>query len=95
MEWHEIAPIDATSIDLSLPEYAHISAPLNEMGERCPWPWDPQQLIGAPLGQYHCGYCGAMVVAGMPHLDYSPCPNCGREYDDLECRCREDRDETN
>ncbi len=24
------------------------------------------------MGQYHCGYCGAMVMAGMPHLDYGP-----------------------
>ena len=45
--------------------------PRNESNEPCPWPYDPQQLVGQPLGQYHCGYCGAMVIAGMPHLDYS------------------------
>lgn len=28
---------------------------------------DPEALAGAPLGQYHCPDCGAMVVAGLPH----------------------------
>ena len=27
----------------------------------------PEELEGAPLGQYHCPYCGAMVIAGCPH----------------------------
>jgi hypothetical protein len=27
----------------------------------------PEALAGAPLGQYHCPDCGAMVVAGLPH----------------------------
>lgn len=67
--WQDIAPKDAVAINLST--NLDITAPLNEEGERCPWPWEPQQLGGAPLGQYHCGYCGAMVVAGMEHLDYT------------------------
>jgi hypothetical protein len=29
----------------------------------------PEDLIGQPLGQYHCPDCGAMVVAGIPHPD--------------------------
>lgn len=66
--WREISPADAVDIDLT--KRLDIEAPLNEEGERCPWPWDPQQLVGAPLGQYHCPYCGAMVMAGMPHIDY-------------------------
>lgn len=66
--WHDIDPKDA--VDLNLSKRLDITAPLNEQGERCAWPWEPQQLIGVPLGQFHCGYCGAMVVAGMPHLDY-------------------------
>lgn len=70
LAWTDIAPKDAKDIDLT--RDLHISAPLNEQGERCPWPWEPQQLVGAPLGQYHCGYCGAMVMAGMPHIDYAP-----------------------
>lgn len=66
--WSDIAPADAVDLDLSTDPT--ITAPLNEVGERCPWPWEPQQLVGAPMGQYHCGYCGAMVLAGVPHIDY-------------------------
>lgn len=29
----------------------------------------PEFLLGAPLGQYHCPYCGVMNVAGVQHLD--------------------------
>jgi hypothetical protein len=65
--WHDIDPADAVAITLP---HDGIRGPLNEMGEECPWPWDPQRLAGAPLGQYHCPYCGAMVVAGIPHLDH-------------------------
>lgn len=68
--WTAIAPRDAVDIDLS--KRLDITAPLNENGERCPWPWEPQQLVGAPMGQYRCGYCGAMCMAGLPHLDYAP-----------------------
>lgn len=67
--WTDIEPSDATELDLS--KDLTITAPLNENGERCPWPWEPQQLVGAPIGQYHCDYCGAMVIAGIPHLDYA------------------------
>lgn len=66
--WRDIEPADAVGIDLS--ERLDIEAPLNENGERCPWPWEPQQLVGAPMGQYHCSYCGAMCVAGCSHIDY-------------------------
>lgn len=69
--WTEITPEQATAEKLNLARDLHITAPRSEEGERCPWPWEPQQLVGAPLGQYHCGYCGAMVLAGVPHLDYS------------------------
>jgi hypothetical protein len=27
----------------------------------------PEELLGAPLGMYHCPDCGTMVVAGVPH----------------------------
>ena len=40
-------------------------------GTTCPWPFDPWTLWGAPLGQYHCPYCGSMVVAGCSHPDYT------------------------
>lgn len=68
MRWTEIQPKDAKEINLS--ERLDIEAPLNENGERCPWPWEPQQLKDMPIGQYHCPYCGAMVIAGVEHLDY-------------------------
>lgn len=67
--WEDIAPADA--VNLNLATDLSITAPLNEMGVRCPWPWEPQQLVGQPIGQYHCRYCGAMVMAGLPHLDYT------------------------
>lgn len=56
-QWTDIPPADATELDLS--KDLTITAPLNENGERCPWPWEPQQLVGAPIGQYRCGFCGA------------------------------------
>lgn len=28
----------------------------------------PEMLLGCPLGQYHCPECGAMQIAGVPHL---------------------------
>jgi hypothetical protein len=65
--WQDIDPYDATAITLP---HDGIEGPLNEMNERCPWPWDPQQLAGEPLGMYHCPYCGGMVIAGMEHPDY-------------------------
>lgn len=66
--WQDISP--ALAVNLDLTERTDIDAPLNENGERCPWPWEPQQLTGAPMGQYHCSYCGAMCIAGLPHPDY-------------------------
>ena len=72
VKWHEIPPAEA--VDITLPTDG-IDGPLNEAGEPCPWPWEPQQLKGAPLGQYHCPYCGGMVVAGVPHPDYADDPD--------------------
>ena len=66
--WTDYEPAEAMDLDLS--KRLDIEAPLNEEGERCSWPWDPQQLVGVPLGMYHCRYCGAMCVAGVPHPDY-------------------------
>lgn len=73
--WHTIEPADAIGLDLH--RDLHISAPLNEEGKPCPWPWEPQQFKDrpdAPIGMYHCGYCGAMVLAGVPHIDYAEPP---------------------
>lgn len=66
--WFEISPGDAVA--LSLPAEG-IQGPVNELGEECPWPWDPQQRVNEPMGMYHCPYCGCMVMAGLPHTDYT------------------------
>jgi len=34
----------------------------------------PEELLGAPLGQYHCPDCGAMIMAGMKH--FKMCKRC-------------------
>lgn len=73
MHWTELTPEQAAGLDRAA--LAEITMPLNELGEPCPWPWEPQQLIGVPLGQYHCPYCGGMVVAGVPHVDYRDLPD--------------------
>lgn len=67
LPWSDFDPSTVTDIQLPHP---FIEGPLNSMGEECPWPWDPQQLVGAPMGQYHCPYCGDMVLAGMMHVDF-------------------------
>lgn len=72
LDWRGIRPADAKHLDLSV--RLDIRAPLNEEGERCPWPWEPQQLVGVPMGMYHCNYCGAMVLAGLEHIDYRDAP---------------------
>lgn len=34
----------------------------------------PEELLGQPIGQYHCPDCGAMVMAGMEH--FKVCKRC-------------------
>lgn len=65
--WYNIEPFDALGIELPR---ADIEGLIGDDGEPCPWPWEPQQLKGVPLGQYHCGYCGSMCLAGVHHVDY-------------------------
>lgn len=68
--WTDYTPQEAQELELDLSVRLDITAPRNEEGERCPWPWEPQQLVNMPIGMYHCPYCGAMVIAGVPHPDY-------------------------
>ncbi|MEV0759609.1 hypothetical protein [Nocardia sp. NPDC050435] len=75
--WHDIAPADA--VDLVLPQ-PDIDGPYGEDGQPCAWPWEPQQLVGVPLGQYHCPYCGSMVMAGIAHPDYRVDERAGGDY---------------
>lgn len=77
--WMDIDPEDALNLDLTV--NLSIQAPVNELGERCPWPWEPQLLVGAPIGQYHCKFCGAMVIAGILHLDYGDQQGSGEPRD--------------
>jgi hypothetical protein len=70
--WQDIDPGNANGIDLRTRD--DITAPLNERGERCPWPWEPQQNGDDPIGPYHCPHCGAMVVTGVEHIDYAYVP---------------------
>lgn len=67
--WSDIEPKDA--VNLVLP-HDSVWGPLTEYGGECAWPWEPQQLVGVPMGQYRCPYCMAMCVAGVPHFDYLP-----------------------
>lgn len=69
INWRDISPKDALGVLLPDPG---IDGPVNELGEPCPWPWEPQQMVGVPVGQYHCSYCGGMQVAGRPHLNWTP-----------------------
>lgn len=72
MKWYEIEPKNAIGIDLT--KRPDLDGPWiehdlrEEYGNVCPWPWEPQQKIG--VGQYHCGYCGSMVLGGERHPDY-------------------------
>lgn len=70
MKWTDYTPQQALDLGLDLHKNLDIDAPINEMGERCPWPWDPEQLVDCPIGMYHCEYCGGMVIAGVQHIDY-------------------------
>lgn len=63
--WYEQDPKDMVDTQLT-----YETAPLTSEGKYCPWPWDPIQLKGQPIGMYHCGYCGEMVIAGVNHPDY-------------------------
>lgn len=46
-----------------------LCAPIDHHGLE-PCPEDPRRLAGLPLGQYHCGACGCMQLAGMAHLPH-------------------------
>lgn len=65
--WYDIPLAEATDIVLPRDD---VIGPLNEFGELCAWPWEPLLFEGQPIGMYHCGYCGTMVIAGQTHVDY-------------------------
>lgn len=39
--------------------------------QKQPCPYDPAPLTDVPLGMFHCPLCNEMILAGMPHPDYS------------------------
>jgi len=41
--------------------------------------FDPNTLVGVPMGMFHCPSCGCMVLAGMEHV---PCDLSCDEADD-------------
>jgi hypothetical protein len=48
------------------------------VGEGCD---DPRELLGAPIGMYHCPGCGTMQVAGLPHIACEVCEGIGEIED--------------
>ena len=36
--------------------------------DKCPF--DPELMVGVPMGQFHCQVCGEMVLAGLSHPRY-------------------------
>lgn len=66
-KWWDIPPAEMANVELPRPG---LVGPLTTEGDPCPWPWEPIQLKGRPIGQYHCSYCGEMVIAGTHHPDY-------------------------
>jgi hypothetical protein len=65
--WHEIPLDEAYGVELPHPG---IQGPYNSEGEECSWPWEPMLKAAAAIGMFHCGYCGEMCVASVPHPDY-------------------------
>lgn len=74
VHWTQIPPDIAARLPVEVLTSGDIVFPLIDPGleledGHCPWPWEPQQLVGVPMGQYHCGYCGSMELAGIQHSD--------------------------
>ena len=40
------------------------------MDDKLPCPYDPKEAHRA-VGMHHCPVCGEMVIAGVPHPDYT------------------------
>lgn len=47
---------------------------LRPAGEDCD---NPTLLLGVPLGMFHCGNCGVMQIAGLPHIRCERCKGTG------------------
>lgn len=64
---------------------AHVDRIADLLRRQCPrscprtCDFNPEVLVGRPIGMFHCPSCGTMVVAGGPHGPVDPmtwCPWC-------------------
>ena len=51
------------------------------MKAKCPF--NPIIYLNQPIGMFHCPWCGEMVLAGQPHVDYPAIDWENQEYDEL------------
>jgi len=51
------------------------------MKAKCPF--NPIIYLNKPIGMFHCPWCGEMVLAGIPHIDYPAIEWDDQEYDEL------------
>ena len=51
------------------------------MKAKCPF--NPIIYLNQPIGMFHCPWCGEMVLAGQPHVDYSAINWKDQEYNEL------------
>lgn len=56
---------------------------LTEKQKKCDFDPMAPDYIGAPIGMFHCPLCGEMVLAGMPHPDYSAWDLIDSELDEI------------
>ncbi len=75
LTWRDItigqALVFVKQLPWTAPDGTVVEGPLTSNDERCPFPWEPATLRGAPLGMYHCSACGEMVIAGADHTDWT------------------------
>lgn len=60
----------------NLKKYNKMAARVNSMSDeeidklikegKCPF--EPEHMVGEPIGQFHCPVCGQMVLAGLKHF---------------------------
>lgn len=63
--WIEFSPDEAAKLTAGKDG---VTAPLNENGDPCPWPWEIQTYM--IQREMKCRFCGAKVIASLPHIDY-------------------------
>lgn len=66
---NDLTDIDFPPLRLSYPEKPICGRCYDEVDELFPANCNekPEDLVGQPIGMYHCPDCGAMVLAGIPH----------------------------